>query len=744
MVRSKKPQLANNFEAISKLLNKHLNPNFPTVRSLGTEKFDQREALLVDNIRTIEKITSKNLNDLKSKILWLTEIYSKAPQLLKDARDLQKVQGEASRVLIDLASFGTKKPLEYQKEFLKKTKNWIRGETLRPLALQILSKLLELRGTEATYTEGKETLNIQNFIIKLDQKIHEIRTEALNQFFTAFRKTGDVTERMRIISLLETALRATIYSQHSGSNFNLAKDEMGLVVDFLDFEMTKGSLKNDSLENFDVLARVENLLERLIEYEERDYKNPKVPKIQETVRQRFGYKLFQILLHPRFPSRKPPEGWSPSDEIKQAAKEFNTEQKRILKNIIVYVEKSGSIYNSIKTFFRFLGETRSELFVGLVNEELKHKNDAIWNYLGHGIGSLLLETKHKQKAKNFISRLYKSSSILQRKAVADAFFELGLPKQTKTQDRQWAAKILLNLAKDSNKRWREHWRFKWSVADAVGEIFIPKTAAVCFQILEKCVKDVDGWKETNPIIYDRVANIVFGLEVHHKIKKSHREYLANLLKLFVNVGKNTTDLDVFYQVIAKYNLPALLDFIEARLDPSNKVTSWIDVVPFDWDFVFKELDDKIPEKQRENCLKQFANYALSVEPNQPAYLHFDRIWAALTKKLGRKLSYKVLKEKIRENDNAQTRIKATHLLSEIEDYDDEEYWNFLEEQIKINDPNLLSEVSATIFTGQLITEGENLKRKWLTRWSKSKNKLLAGFGKNTLEVLRKEEEWLDG
>lgn len=734
----------NDFNVIVKNTKKHLDPKKTFIVNLGDAAYDTRDTKLIDDIRAIENYG----DDLTKVVTLLVDIYSTAPKLFKKLpRELKKVQEESNRSLIRIVAYRRQKPLEVQMFFLKQAENWIKDETLRTLAINVLSKLLELRGSEATYKNEEDALNIQDFIIKLDQKIHDVRTQSLIQLFTAYRTTNKSTEKVRILLVIESGLRATIYPQHSRSNFDLAKQEMDSVVDFIEEEL-KNSLKADTLDNFEILSRVENLLGRLAEYSERGYKNIKLKLLQKEILARPGYKLFQVLIHPRFPIKEPRKDLSPSDAIKDIAKNFKIKDLSILEQIIEHASNSGGIYNSIKTFFRSLGEYQPTLQIKIVNKYLKDTDNTLWYYAGHGIGSLLLSSKYQKSAKELIEKINKSPSILQRKAIVDAFYELGLSKKSLAKDKEWASIQLLKLVKVVNQKNREDWHFKWSVADAVGELFTSKkTAKVCFQLLGECIRKVDGWKNNNQIIYDQVASAVFGLELHKKIKPYHADDLADLLKLFINAGKNSTDTDTFYQVVAIHNLPALFEFVEERLKPSKKNDSWIDVVPFNWDFVFEGLKpDNIPEKLKCKYLSQFADYALRVEFNEPAHLHIDRIWNSLTEKLGRKISYEILREKIKKTDTIEARIKATYLLRDFEEYDDENYWNFMEEQVIASkgDEYLLSEISASLGSGNISTEAFDSKKNHLEIWKSKENFLLKKFADSQISGLKGSLNFLYG
>ena len=363
---------------------------------------------------------------------------------------------------------------------------------------------------------------------------------------------------------------------------------------------------------------------------------------------------------------------------------------------------------------------------------------SFWYYAGHAIGSLIQNSKYEVFAKETIQQLSKSKDTLENKAVVDVLTELD-PRKIDNKLLSWSLLQLENIVDLVNNRDKTNWHFKWSVTEAVEKVFTEFNSRLCFSILKKCVKGINGFEDNNQIIYDRVASAIFGLELSSdkKLNQNHTKDLVDLLQFFMQSGKDSTDVDTFYQVVAKYDTKALLDFIVKKITGNEKKKSTLDIVPFDWTFVFERIPDNLADKEKTEILEHIIHIVLSDKFIFPLGMHLDRIWAALQKKLSMELGYNVLNIALEKNTSVKSKVKLLYLLEEVEDYNNPQYWKILEKQIKTKNPQLVEQANNVIFAGSFNSAQEDYRKKWLTQWTKSYDIFLVNFAKQMLDFLKK-------
>ena len=173
--------------------------------------------------------------------------------------------------------------------------------------------------------------------------------------------------------------------------------------------------------------------------------------------------------------------------------------KKILIQFLDYAQRQGAIYNSIKAFFRELGKENPETIKFFLQAQLGNPIGSFWYYAGHAIGSLIQNSKYEVFAKETIQQLSKSKDTLENKAVVDVLTELD-PRKIDNKLLSWSLLQLENIVDLVNNRDKTNWHFKWSVTEAVEKVFTEFNSRLCFSILKKCVKGINGFEDNNRVM----------------------------------------------------------------------------------------------------------------------------------------------------------------------------------------------------------------------------------------------------
>jgi len=720
----------------------HLNPNksyrHKAKLDIGRDYLNERDDLLLKDIDELVKAA-----DFKNLLTWLPKIYSSTDQLFTDySRDAAKIKDKINEIIVKIASFEPQKNIGSQKILLEYVKPWIAKETLRPLGFNVCSKLLDLRGTTATYKDDSNTLNIQHFIIKLDAKVHDLRHSIIS-ILLEFFESAIFTDKIRILEILGNG-HGNGLTRFKSVISPFAFKEIDYSIKFLsDYLLKKKNKQMLDPEFYDVLAKIYNLAERIGEYKKLGYDTQNSAKIIKQIESFNHFLLFQSLFHPNYRYLVSGKELRPVDIIRNEAEKFRPTELKTLIKFLEYAQKQGAIYNSIKTFFRELGRINPKTSIQLLESQLNKPVGSFWYYAGHILGSLLQNSEYISFVQDITKRLVKSTDTLENKAVVDLLTEIDEPNKLDKNLLEWCLSQLEKIVNLVNSKDKTNWHFKWSVTDAVENIFNDTTAQRCFKILEKCLAGLNGFEKNNQIIFDQVAGAIFGLEHRKKLEQKHTPQLISLLQYFIHSGRNSMDIDTFYQVVSKYNVIALLDFIVKRISFAKSSKSSLDIVPFNWKFIFEELPAGLPPGRKKSILEHLIRITLANDLTYPLELHLDRIWAALQNKLGRELGYEVLNRAIKKHHKKIEFIdKLLYLLQDVDDYDNSLYWQLLESQVKTKNHKICERVHTVIFSGTFSSAQEDFRKKWLTIWTKSDHAYLARFAKTVLGSLEKMNRWL--
>ncbi|MDD3773222.1 MAG: hypothetical protein PHC38_11280 [Weeksellaceae bacterium] len=462
-------------------------------------------------------------------------------------------------------------------------------------------------------------------------------------------------------------------------------------------------------------------------------------KLKDEIWSNGNYLLFKAILRP---------GYKFSDNIPEIAKGVKEENIELLEDIIKFAENEKSIYNSIKTFFYYLGSNK--VIEKIIEKALADEKSYLWYYIGFAFS--------KVKDAIVFGKTVKPDSIVKIKSTIDAFYHVGyLPGKDEKEINDWEKQpdktkkeiysfLLKQIKLGTGLIKKDQSEIFWwssSTSASTKAIFEDNNTADSLKLFEEILDDFSEKEEYSNYLFNAVADSLWLLK-KQDISKSPASIaeLRRILDKFVNSGPSSQSTEAFFNSIAKVDILLLLDFYLKRLNADLDI-SFHDRIPFTHDFVFSDIKKDISKKEIDEVLEKITSFN-NEKVKKFGYRNISRIFVDFGKNTDINYAIGWFKDNyLKKNKNNYSAINAVSLLQDYDDYSNEIFWDFLEWVMTTFDSKKVrSAIWGTYISGSIDLERIKQKEKALNKWLKSNNKNVKLFAMNELKRLQQErKEW---
>jgi len=712
-----------------------LNKTYKELEEVSKSSDKYFYSKIQDFAREVENFYYQDKSEYKKTVEFIIDIYEKIlPQIKSDTFGYKSVKDELTRVFLEIAGFGIGKELNVQEHFLGIFKKELNNKKLVDLIIKTLQKYLELQGTETSLSDDGKSMGISSFQVNLNKQVRGIRKQ-VHQLLLKIAKENK-TNYSIVIDVI-TAIRNNIHSLA----VILQNDKRAEAQQIISQELTE-SIKileaiikqydGTKIEHLNIYHEISLAFWDPYDDKWEIKKLKQVEKLKDEIWSNQNYILFKAILRP---------GFTFSKEIPNIAKKFKEKNIGLLEEIIEFAENEKSIYNSIKTFFYYLGH--KDVFTKIVEKAKKSANSPLWHYIGFGFS----DTK---KALDFVKEV-EPASIIKTKALIDAFYHVGYAPENKKPDWQNQTdktkkevyshlnQLIEKGTEFIKKDQKEIFWWSSSAPNTAQQVFDAKFSKESLALFEAILDDFSEKEEYSNYLFNAVANSIFYLR--EKLTAKDNDGLIRILKKFEKSGEPNQNTELFYQVVAKFDPISLVKYFTERLSDNRLTTEFYKRIPRNNEFVFAGLKD-LNDKDVYQVLKIIAKTA---EKNEKLILELSSLFTEFAKATKFERTINWLKTKFLKQANKKKVITAVKLLEDFDDYSDKNFWDFLKWVLSnYKSHDIKTAVWMTFHTGTLDLESINQKIEVMKEWSGSSIKNVSDFAEKELKRLEQErKEWLN-